>query len=118
VFLDENWMYANGSKSKLWSDGTSQSIKKKRPTICTRYIILHIGTQNGFVSCASLIFVSGMKYGDYKDTMNGENSGHWMWTQILTFRTYNTQLEKKRGNCLAATEVNSLHTDIFQSYIY
>jgi hypothetical protein len=85
VFPDETWMYANGSKSKLWSDGTSQSVKTKRPTTCTRYIILHAGTQNGSVSGASLIFVSDKKWGDYHDLMNRENFEHWMRTQLLTY---------------------------------
>jgi transposase len=44
---------------------------------------LHAGTQNGFVSGASLIFVSGMKSGNYHDLMNGENFEHWMLTQLL-----------------------------------
>jgi hypothetical protein len=49
VFLDETWACVNGSESKMWSDGTSQSVKKKRPT-SARYIILCAGTRNGFVS--------------------------------------------------------------------
>jgi hypothetical protein len=83
VFLHENWVYVNGSESKIWSDGTSQSVKKGRPTTSIRYIILHAGTRNGFVSGASLIFVSGTKSGDYHDSMNGENFEHWMLTQLL-----------------------------------
>jgi hypothetical protein len=43
VFLDEAWVYANGSELKMWSDGTSQSVKKRRPT-STRYIVLHAET--------------------------------------------------------------------------
>jgi hypothetical protein len=50
-------VYVNGSELKIWSDGTSQSVNKRRPT-STRYIILHAGAQNVFVSCVSLIFVS------------------------------------------------------------
>jgi hypothetical protein len=83
VFLDGTWVYANGSELKMWSDGTSQSVKKRRPTTSTRYIVLHAGTRNGFVSGASLIFVAGTKSGDYHDSMNGENFEHWMSTQLL-----------------------------------
>jgi hypothetical protein len=57
VLLDETWVYANGSESKIWSNETSQSVKKRGLTTSTRHIILHAGTQNGFVSGASLIFV-------------------------------------------------------------
>jgi hypothetical protein len=83
VFLDETWVYANGSESKIWSDGTSQSVKKRGQTTSTRYIILHSGTWNGFVSGASSIFVSGTGSGDYHVSMNGENCEHWMLTQLL-----------------------------------
>jgi hypothetical protein len=83
VFLDETWVNANGSESKIWSDGTSQSAKKRGPTTSTRYIILHAGTQNRFVSGASLISVSGTKSGNYYDLTNGENFEHWMLTQLL-----------------------------------
>jgi hypothetical protein len=46
-------------------------------------IILHAGTQNGFVSGASLIFISGTKSGNYNDLMNGENFEQWMMSQLL-----------------------------------
>jgi hypothetical protein len=82
VFLVETWVYTNGSELKMWIDGTSQSFMKRRPT-STRYIVLHAGTRNGFVSGASLIFVAGKKSGDYHDLMNGENFEHWMSTQLL-----------------------------------
>jgi hypothetical protein len=69
VFLVETWVYANGSESKIWRDGTSQSVKKRGLTTSTRYIILHAGTQNGFVSGASLIFIPGTKSGNYHNFM-------------------------------------------------
>jgi hypothetical protein len=53
VFLDKTRVYMNGSESKIWSDGTSQSVKKRGPTTSTRYFILHAGTRNGFVSGVS-----------------------------------------------------------------
>jgi hypothetical protein len=64
-------------------DGTSQSVKKRRPATSTKYIILHAGTRNGFVPGASSTFVSGTKSGDYHDLMNGENFEHWMSAQLL-----------------------------------
>jgi hypothetical protein len=66
-------VYANGSESKICDDGTSQSVNKRRPTASTRYIMFRVGTRNGFVSGASFIFVSGMKSGEYYDSMNRKN---------------------------------------------
>jgi hypothetical protein len=64
VVMVETWENANDSESKMWSDGTSQSVKKRRPTTSTRYIILHAGTRNSVVSGVSLILISGIKSGD------------------------------------------------------
>jgi hypothetical protein len=44
---------------------------------------VYVGTQYGFVSGASLIFVSGAKSGDYHISMYGDNYKHWMLTQLL-----------------------------------
>jgi hypothetical protein len=53
VFMGETWENGNGSESKMWSDGTSRSVKNRRPTTSTTHIIFHSGTRNGFVSGAS-----------------------------------------------------------------
>jgi hypothetical protein len=134
VFLDETWVYANGSESKIWRDGSSQSVKKRGLTTSTRYIILHAGTQNEFVSGASLISVQVRSPGNYHDFINGENFEHWMLTQLLPnleepsviimdnapyhsvlLEKPPTQLEKGCDNCLAATEESSLCRGILQS---
>jgi hypothetical protein len=55
VFLHKTWVYSNGSESKIWSDGTRQSVKKGGPRTSTRYNILHAGKRNVFVSGVTLI---------------------------------------------------------------
>jgi hypothetical protein len=117
VFLDETWVFFNGIEFKIWKDSTSQSTKKGRmPTQSTSYIIVHAGTQNGFISGLSSSFVSGVKRGDYHGSINGENFEHWMLTQLLpslegplltamdNTAQHNTELEKGPDNCLAARE--------------
>jgi hypothetical protein len=44
--------------------------------------MFHAETQNRFVSGMELIFVVGMKVGNYHDSMNGENFEHLMLTQL------------------------------------
>jgi hypothetical protein len=80
LFLKKVGVFANGSESKIWSDGTSQSTRRRRrrrrrrrTAMSTRCIIVHAETQNGFVSGESLTLVSGAKLGDYHDSMNGEH---------------------------------------------
>jgi hypothetical protein len=73
VLVNETWVFASGSNTKVGTNGTSQCARKWRPA----------STRNEFVSGASLIIVSGTKSGDYHDTMNGENFEHWVLTQLL-----------------------------------
>jgi hypothetical protein len=75
VFLDETWVNANGTESKMWSDGTSQSVKKRTPITSTRHIVSHDVNTN-WICVESLIFVSCTTSGDYHDSMSVENSAH------------------------------------------
>lgn len=58
-FLDEALVHANGSEPEINSDGSSQSVRKRGQATRLRCINLHAWTQNGFVSRARFIFVSG-----------------------------------------------------------
>jgi hypothetical protein len=75
VFLDETWVNANASESKMWSDGSSQSVKKRTPITSTRHIVSH-DVNTKWICVVSLIFVSRTKSGDYHDSMSVENSAH------------------------------------------
>jgi hypothetical protein len=75
MFLDETWVNANDSESKMWSDGTSQSIKKRTPLTSTWHIVSH-AVNTKWICVESLIFVSHTKSGDYHDSMSVENSAH------------------------------------------
>jgi hypothetical protein len=87
VFLDETWLYANDSESRMLSEVISQSFNTMKPTTSTKYIILHARRQNEFVSVMSLIFVPGMKLGDYHNSINEDNFGRWILTSAKFRRT-------------------------------
>jgi hypothetical protein len=91
AFIDATWVFASGSNIKVWSDSTSLCARKRRPPSSTRYITVHDGTWNGFVSGGSLIFVTGAKSGDYQDAMNGENSDPTVTKFIRTVACHNGQ---------------------------
>lgn len=85
VYLDETWIHTNYTKTKTWID-----IKSKKPSgpevpssKGARFIIVHAGTKNGFVSGASLLFQANKKIGDYHDEMNSENFTKWFKNQLL-----------------------------------
>jgi hypothetical protein len=48
VFLDESWVFATGSESKICHGGTSQSTKMRGLTTSSGHIIVHAGTLNDF----------------------------------------------------------------------
>lgn len=48
-----------------------------------RYIILHAGSEKGFVEGASLIFKSGKSTGDYHGEMNSKNFENWIENHML-----------------------------------
>lgn len=61
-----------GAFRRSWQDDSLKTVRKKSGE-GVRYIILHAGSEDGFVENANLIFKSGSKSGDYHDSMNTEN---------------------------------------------
>lgn len=48
-----------------------------------RLIVVHAGSENGFVENAALIFKAGQTSGDYHGQMNQDNFTKWLETQLL-----------------------------------
>lgn len=86
-YLDETWLNEGHTKEKIWVDNT---VKSKRHAFIEglstglrnpsgkgrRLIILHAGSEEGFVNEALLVF-EGKKSGDYHEEMNGEVFESW-----------------------------------------
>ncbi|XP_050516194.1 uncharacterized protein LOC126891059 [Diabrotica virgifera virgifera] len=81
IFLDETWIFSSGSV-RSWQDGTNEGIRK-RTGDGMRYIILHAGSENGFIDGSSLIFKSGSKTGDYHGEMDGDIFESWLKKDLL-----------------------------------
>ena len=86
-FLDETWVNAGHTVSKVWKDTTILTPRQafiqglttglKDPTgKGNRIIVLHIGSEDGFVEDGLLCFES-KKTGDYHEEMTGEVFEHW-----------------------------------------
>lgn len=82
VFLDETWIFSKSSDRRVWQDG-SKLTESKKVGSGSRYVIVHAGNENGFVSNASLIFKCNRKTGDYHDNMNTENFENWFKTKLV-----------------------------------
>ncbi|XP_069682546.1 uncharacterized protein [Periplaneta americana] len=88
VFLDETWIFMNGSATHSWSKpaivgGKVQRVMR-RPAEGGRLVIVHAGTYNGFIPGADLIFASNLKTGqDYHGAMNSETFQKWVERQLI-----------------------------------
>jgi hypothetical protein len=92
-YLHETWLNAGHTKQKIWYDETIKNSREpfnqcfsrglKSPSgKGKRLIILHIGSEDGFVDDGLLLF-EGIKQGDYHDEMNANKYEEW-FTNILT----------------------------------
>lgn len=87
-YLDETWVNSGHTKTKIWKDTT---ILNKRQAFVDglstglrdpsgkgqRLIVLHIGSDSGFVDNGLLLFQS-KKTGDYHEDMNSQRFIEWM----------------------------------------
>ncbi|CAK1586058.1 unnamed protein product [Parnassius mnemosyne] len=82
VYTDESYVNATHTTTKGWTDGSSKGIKKPLSK-GQRVVIVHAGSETGFVPNALLPFKSGMKSGDYHEDMNFEDCEKWIRTQLI-----------------------------------
>ncbi|CAH1993256.1 unnamed protein product [Acanthoscelides obtectus] len=82
VFLDETWIFQNGTIGRSWQSGNQKSVKAIK-TDGKRYIILHAGNENGFIEGSEAIFSSKTKLSDYHGEMNQDNFLKWFQHQLL-----------------------------------
>ena len=84
VFIDETWVFSKGSSKKTWQDDSVKSLQQPTKTSDgKRYIIVHAGTENGFLEGASFIFGTKNKSLDYHDNMNAELFEKWFEENVL-----------------------------------
>ncbi|KAL4083710.1 hypothetical protein QTP88_029026 [Uroleucon formosanum] len=88
-YLDETWLNAGDVPNKIWVDRTIQSSRDaflkglstgaaKPSGKGKRLIVLHIGSEDGFVPGGLLSFQSIKDTGDYHNEMNGDTFFDWM----------------------------------------
>lgn len=110
-FLDETWVNAGECTTKTWVDKTIKSHRdaflqglttgSKNPTgKGKRLIVLHIGSEDGFVAGGLLCFESKKNSSDYHDEMNGETFYDWM----------ESILPRLKENCVIVMDNASYHS--------
>lgn len=82
VYLDETWIFQNGTVGRSWQDDDLKTVKTTKVD-GKRYIVLHAGNKNGFIPGADLVFSSSTKNSDYHGEMNQVNFLNWFENKLL-----------------------------------
>lgn len=82
IYTDESYVDSSHSNPKAWTDGSTKGLKTPISK-GQRVVIVHAGSEAGFVPNALLTFKAGGKSGDYHDNMNYENYEKWLKTQLI-----------------------------------
>jgi hypothetical protein len=69
-YVDESWIDSNITFSKRWQGETEFGIQKNY-NVGNRLILLHVGSENGFLHNAMLVYKAGAATGNYHGQMNG-----------------------------------------------
>jgi transposase len=82
VYLDETYVHQNYRPKKSWQGpSTSGVVDKISPG--KRHIIVHAGSEEGFVPNALLVFSTKSKAADYHDDMNSANFLKWLRQMLI-----------------------------------
>ncbi|XP_068250360.1 uncharacterized protein [Palaemon carinicauda] len=84
VYLDETWINQNHTVGKCWIDINSENATGIKPPTGkgSRLIVLHAGTERGFVPNCELVFQS-KNDGDYHKQMNHTVFKEWFISQLI-----------------------------------
>ena len=89
IYLDETWTNARDGVEKMWVEDDPRAIGGTKGGICkpsgkgSRLIILHAGSENGWINGADLVFKSKKATGDYHDEMTSEHFEQWFHDSLM-----------------------------------
>ena len=94
-YLDETWVNAGHTVKKVWHDTTAEEQPRrawfaglttglKEPSgKGGRIIVVHCGSEDGFVADAGLVYQAKKGVGDYHEEMDGPRFTRWFNEQLL-----------------------------------
>lgn len=85
VYLDETWYDTHDTISKGWVDNSRRCVLNVPPNRGKRIILLHAGTQDGFINNALLLSAKNIKHAklDYHEDMTAELFEKWFADTLL-----------------------------------
>lgn len=82
IYTVETYVGSPHSPPNTWTDGYTKGLKKPISK-GHQIVIVHAGSETGFVPNSLLLFKAGVKTGDYQDNMNSINYERWLRTQLI-----------------------------------
>nr|CAH7749883.1 unnamed protein product [Callosobruchus chinensis] len=82
IYMDETWVDNDLTFKKCWQSDTASGLINNIGST-GRLIIVHAGSEMGFVDNTCLIFKSGSTTGDYHGQMNQQNFTRWLTEKLL-----------------------------------
>lgn len=82
VYLDETYVHQNYKHKRSWQ-GPSTSGVVDKISRGKRHIIVHAGSEKGFVPNTLLVFSTKSKMADYHDDMNKNNFMKWLGDKLI-----------------------------------
>lgn len=82
IYMDESWIHAHYTVSKCWQSSTDKGVRKN-DSPGQRWVMVHAGSEDGFVEGAGLLFKAKSKKGDYHDEMDGNNFTKYLKEKLL-----------------------------------
>ena len=83
IYLDETWYNQFDMKQRTWLDDKEVSGQKTAVGKGKRLIIVHAGSDKGFVGGAYMCLRTDGKAADYHSNMNSETFEHWFVASLL-----------------------------------
>ena len=84
VYLDETWIYQNGSTQRMWlNDSDLKANQKNNKTEGKQFTVLHACCKYGFLDGCSFLLNSKNQDLDYHKTMNGDIFKRWVENQLI-----------------------------------
>jgi transposase len=87
IYLDETYVHKNYKPKMSWqgpsTSGNLQPSPLENISSGKRYIIVHAGSEKGFVPNALLVFSTKSRFADYHHDMNAENFEKWLQEKLI-----------------------------------
>lgn len=82
IYLDETYVHQNYKVKKSWQGPSTSGVTTKISS-GKRHIVVHAGSEEGFVPGALLVFSTKSKSADYHDDMNSTNFVKWLDQKLI-----------------------------------